>query len=126
MMMILVIDNNRGDRHLIDSVFRHKGYEVLLAENGEKGLELFRQKCPDVVVLDLKLEEMDGVTVLRHIRRFNIDQQVIIYSGACDPKSEQQIRPLESPNSSKKVARWITLRRLCRTRSNLPTLEKTG
>jgi hypothetical protein len=33
---ILVIDNNRGDRHLLDTIFRHKDYEVLLAENESK------------------------------------------------------------------------------------------
>src|SRR5437870_4217174 len=93
-MTILVIDNNRGDRHLINTIFRHKGHEVLLAENGEKGLELLRRERPDVIVLDLKLEEMDGVTVLRHIRRLNLTQPVIIYSGACDSKTEQQIRAL--------------------------------
>ena len=91
---ILVIDNNRGDRHLIDIVFRYKGYGVLLAENGEKGLGLFRRERPDVIILDLKMEEMDGVTVLRQIRSLNLTQPVIIYSGACDPKTEQQIRAL--------------------------------
>jgi CheY-like chemotaxis protein len=90
-LTILVIDSNRGDRHLIDTILRHKGYEVLLAENGEKGLELLRRERPDVIVLDLKLEEIDGVTVLRHIRSLNPTQPVIIYSGACDPKTEQQI-----------------------------------
>ena len=91
---LLVIDNNGRDRHLIDLVFRHKGYGVLLAENGEKGLELLRHERPDVIILDLKMEAMDGVTVLRHIRRLNLTQPVIIYSGACDPKTEQQIRAL--------------------------------
>jgi CheY-like chemotaxis protein len=90
-MTILVIDNNRGDRHLIDTIFRHKGYEVLLAENGEKGLELFRQEHPDVIILDLKLDEVDGLTVLRNVRSFNPSQRVIIYSGSCDPKTEQQL-----------------------------------
>ena len=93
-MTILVIDNNMGDRHLLDTILRHRGYEVLLAENGEKGLDLFRQKRPDVIVLDLKLEEMDGLTVLRYIRSLNRNQRVIIYSGACDPKTEQQILAL--------------------------------
>src|SRR5205085_12054358 len=88
------IDNNRGDRHLIDLVFRYKGYGVLLAENGQNGLDLLRRERPDVIVLDLKMEKMDGVTVLRHIRRLNLTQRVIIYSGACDPKTEQQIRAL--------------------------------
>ena len=102
-LTILVIDNNRGDRHLLDTIFRHKGYEVLLAENGEKGLELFRQEHPDVIVLDLKMEEMDGVTVLRHIRSLNLTQPVIIYSGSCDPKTEQQIRALGITEMVKKA-----------------------
>ena len=93
-MTILVIDNNPGDRHLIDTILRHKGYEVLLAENGQNGLELFRREHPDVIVLDLKLEEMDGLTVLRHIRSLNRNQRVIIYSGACDLKTEQEILAL--------------------------------
>ncbi len=91
---ILVIDNNLGDRHLIDTIFRHQGYEVLLAENGEKGLELLRRGRPDVIVLDLKLEEMDGVTVLRHVRSFNLSQPVSIYSGAWTSKTEEQLRTL--------------------------------
>jgi CheY-like chemotaxis protein len=100
---ILVIDNNRGDRHLIDLVFRYKGYGVLLAESGEQGLELLRREHPDVIVLDLKMEEMDGVTVLRQIRRLNLTQRVIIYSGACDSKTEQQIRALGITEMVKKA-----------------------
>ena len=94
MAKILVIDDDRGIRHLLDALLRHKGYHVLLAENGEKGLELFRQERPDVVVLDLKMPEMDGLTVLRHIRSFELNQPVIIFSGAWTPKTEQQIRAL--------------------------------
>ena len=90
-MTILVIDNNPRDRHLLDTILRHKGYEVSLAENGEKGLEVLRRERPDVIVLDLKLEEMDGVTILRYIRSVNPTQRVIIYSGSCDPKTEQQL-----------------------------------
>lgn len=91
---ILVIDDDQGIRQLLDSLLRHKGYNVLLAENGQKGLELFRQERPDVIVLDLKMPEMDGLTVLRHVRSLNLTQPVIIYSGAWIPKTEQQIRAL--------------------------------
>ena len=94
MAKILVIDDDRGIRHLIDIVLRHKGYHVLLAENGQRGLELFRQERPDVIVLDLKMPEMDGLTVLRHVRKLNLTQPVIMYSGAYTPKAEQQIRAL--------------------------------
>ena len=94
MAKILVIDDDRGIRHLLDTLLRHKGYHVLLAENGQTGLELFRQERPDVIVLDLKMPEMDGLTVLRHIRSLNIHQPVIIYSGAWTSKTDQQIRAL--------------------------------
>ena len=46
MAKILVIDDDRGVRHLLEALLTHKGYYVLLAENGEKGLELFRQARP--------------------------------------------------------------------------------
>ena len=82
MAKILVIDDDRGIRHLLDTLLRYKGYSVLLAENGQRGLELFRQERPDVIVLDLKMPEMDGLTVLRHVRSLNLTQPVIIYSGA--------------------------------------------
>ena len=50
---------------LVDSaVINRKDYDVVLADGGRKGLELFRRERPDVVVLDLKLPEMNGITVL--------------------------------------------------------------
>jgi len=125
MAKILVIDDDRGIRHLLDALLRDKGYSVLLAENGQKGLELFRQERPDVIVLDLKMPEMDGLTVLRHVRSLNLTQPVIIYLGAWTPKTEQQIRAL---GITETVTKDCSLDRLeeavKRVRSCLPTLEK--
>jgi CheY-like chemotaxis protein len=78
MAKILVIDDDRGIRHLLDALLRHKGYHVLLAKNGQRGLELYRRERPDVIVLDLKMPEMDGLTVLRHVRSLNLTQPIII------------------------------------------------
>ena len=47
-----------------------------------------------MIVLDLKMPQMDGLTVLRHVRSFNLTQPVIIYLGAWTSKTEQQIRAL--------------------------------
>lgn len=63
MAKILVIDDEQGIRNLLDTLLRRKGYDVLLAESGRKGLELFRREHPDVIVLDLKMPEMDGIEV---------------------------------------------------------------
>ncbi len=94
MAKVLVIDDEQGIRHLLDTLLSRKGYDIVLADNGRKGLELFRRERPDVVVLDLKMPEMDGVAVLQQIRRLTPDQPVIILTGAATPEREQQVRAL--------------------------------
>ena len=89
---ILVIDDDRGVRHLLNALLRRKGYDVVLAETGQKGLELFSQEHPDVIVLDLNMPEMDGLTVLRHVRQLNPTQPVIMLTGTWTAKTEQQVR----------------------------------
>lgn len=65
MAKILVIDDEQGIRHLLHTLLRRKGYDVILADSGEKGLEVFRRERPDVVVLDLKIPGINGLTVLQ-------------------------------------------------------------
>lgn len=94
MAKLLVIDDEEGIRNLLGTILRRKGYDVVLADGGPNGLELFRRERPDGVVLDLKMPEMDGVTVLQQIRSINPDQPVIILTGAGTPEREQQVRAL--------------------------------
>ena len=94
MAKILVIDDEQGIRDLLDTLLSRKGYDVLLAENGQKGLEIFRRERPDVMVLDLKMAGMDGLTVLRQVRSLNPKQPVIMLTGAGTPASELQARAL--------------------------------
>ena len=94
MAKILVIDDEVGIRNLLDTLLHRKGYDVVLADNGQKGLAVFRRERPDVVVLDLKMPGMDGFTVLQQVRSLNPQQPVIILTGAGTPEIEQQVRAL--------------------------------
>jgi len=94
MAKILVIDDEQGIRNLLDTLLRRKGYDVVLAESGRKGLEVFRRERPDVVVLDLKMPGMDGLTVLQQVRSLNPSQPVIILTGVGTAEEEQQVRAL--------------------------------
>jgi len=94
MTKILVIDDEQGIRHLLDTLLRRKGYDVVLAESGRQGLELFRRERPDVIVLDLKMPEMDGLTVLRQIKNLDPGKPVIILTGAGTAEAEKQVRAL--------------------------------
>ena len=94
MSKILVIDDEPSIRELLDTILRRKGYDVVLADTGQKGLDIFRQERPDVVVLDLKMPGMDGLTVLQHVRSLPPNQSVVILTGAGTPEAEQQVRAL--------------------------------
>ena len=94
MAKILVIDDEQGIRDLLHTLLSRKGYDVVVAENGRKGLDLFRRERPDVIVLDLKMPVMDGLAVLQEVRNLNPSQPVIILTGAATPETEQQVRAL--------------------------------
>jgi DNA-binding NtrC family response regulator len=94
MSKILVIDDEESIRSLLDTLLSRKGYDVVLASSGRKGLELFHRERPDVVVLDLKMPEMDGLMVLKELRRIDSSQPVIVLTGAGTPEVEQQVSAL--------------------------------
>jgi DNA-binding response OmpR family regulator len=94
MAKVLVIDDEQGIRALLDTLLRRKGYDVIVAESGQKGLECFRRERPDVLVLDLKMPGMDGLTVLRQVRSLDPIIPVIILTGAGTAETEQRVRAL--------------------------------
>ena len=91
---ILVIDDQPNIRALLGLLLRQQGYDVIFADNGWKGLQLYRHEHPDVILLDLNMPELDGVTVLKQIRNVDLKQPVIILTGDSAPKTERQVRAL--------------------------------
>jgi len=94
MAKVLVIDDEEGIRDLLDTLLSRKGYEVVLSSNGQRGLELFHRERPDVVVLDLKMPGMDGLTVLQQIRTRDPKMPVIVLTGAGTAETELKVRAL--------------------------------
>ncbi len=66
---ILVVDDEAGIRELVGAYLRNEGFEVDEPADGEDALDRFRRTPPDLVVLDLRLPGIDGLDVLREIRR---------------------------------------------------------
>ncbi len=69
MARLVLVDDDANLRHTLGYTLRQEGFEVISAEDGERGLEMFRQSRPDVVVLDVMLPKLDGFEVCRRIRR---------------------------------------------------------
>lgn len=81
---LLVIDDEKGIRQTIASYFEDKDMIVFNAENGKKGLELFKKENPHVVMSDLRMPEIDGLEVLKTIKREATNTPIIVVSGTGD------------------------------------------
>jgi len=77
---ILIIDDELMPRYSIQQVLKGR-YTVFTATGGREGLDLMAQNPMDVVVLDLRMPDMDGITVLREIKKRYPDTQVILLTA---------------------------------------------
>ena len=94
MSTLLVIDDDRLNCDMLESVFTRQGYQVLTATGGQEGLQVFHRHKPRVTLLDLRMPEMDGLAVLKEIRAHDPSAGVIILGGGATEDQENQAREL--------------------------------
>jgi CheY-like chemotaxis protein len=80
--LILCIDDSVEQLQLEKAIFELRGYDVLTASAGSKGLELLRRELVDLVILDYQMPEMNGAEVAVEIRKMHLSVPIIIYSGS--------------------------------------------
>lgn len=78
---ILVIDDEPTALDLLRRILKTKGYEVFVAENGEKGVELFQEHPCDLVITDMVMPVKDGLQTILDLRSYAPDLPVIAISG---------------------------------------------
>lgn len=81
---ILSIEDEDTLRRTIVAYLEDSGFDMLEAENGRVGLEVFNREHPDLVLCDLRMPEMDGLTVLARIRETSPETPFIVVSGTGD------------------------------------------
>jgi len=81
MPSILIVDDEPGVRSALGGVLRDEGYSVDAVDSGEAALERVSRQSYDVVVLDVWLPGMDGLSTLSRLRERRVDAQVVIMSG---------------------------------------------
>jgi CheY-like chemotaxis protein len=120
MAKILVIDDDSAVRSTIGRILQRKGYEVVFAENGLRGVAVFHEELPDLVITDMIMPGQDGVETIRAILRVRPDAKIIAASGggrvgntdflgmarevgACDTIS----KPADPGEIISRVQRWL-------------------
>ena len=78
---ILLVDDEEEFRAAARKALGRRGFDVTEADGGERAIELIRSSPPDVVLLDLRMEDMDGIDTLEELRSIEPDLPVIILTG---------------------------------------------
>jgi len=81
---IVAIDDEAEFINMLESYFGLRGYEINAAVRGAKGIELVKEKKPDVVLMDLKMPGIDGDEVLKLIKSMNPAPKVIFITAYDD------------------------------------------
>jgi signal transduction histidine kinase len=81
---ILIVDDEEGIRKVLGISLSDMGYKVISAENGETALNLFRNIKPQIVLTDIKMPNMDGLELLRCLKKEAPDTEVIMITGHGD------------------------------------------
>lgn len=79
---LLIIDDDEVVRLSLADYLEDSGFNVLQASNGQQGLQMFEREQPDLIICDLRMPQVDGLTLLRRISELSIDTPVLVLSGA--------------------------------------------
>lgn len=78
---ILVVDDEKSFRELLKAILVKRGYETSCASNGLEAVKLMENEYFDIIITDLMMEKMDGMELIKHIKRNNLSTKAIIITA---------------------------------------------
>lgn len=82
--IILLVDDEKDIRDVLGMTLSDMGYQVLTAANGKTAWDIFLAEMPSIVLTDIKMPVMDGIELLKRIKRENHEAEVIMITGHGD------------------------------------------
>lgn len=67
-MKVLLVEDNEMNRDMLSRRLLRRGYEVVLAEDGEKGVQMAKSEAPDIILMDMNLPILDGWEATRQLK----------------------------------------------------------
>jgi len=81
---ILIVDDDPGQRSLLDSFLRSQGFEIMVADSGERALELLRGEPFAMMISDVRMPGLSGLETLRRARQENAVLPVLLVTAYAD------------------------------------------
>jgi DNA-binding NtrC family response regulator len=106
---VLIIDDEEGIRNVLQRTLVAVGFEVIAAETGEEGTNVFRRERVDIVVVDMVLPKKDGVETIMDIRRGFPQAKFIAMSGE---KNSEMLGLAEKVGAQKRLTKPFTRQQL--------------
>ncbi|MDI6699272.1 MAG: response regulator [Candidatus Saccharicenans sp.] len=113
---IAIIDDDRVTSSMLEKLFSEKGYQVLKAHDGERGLKLVKEARPPMVICDMLLPKIHGADICRKIKddpelkETRVVLITAVYKGATtriDAKSYGADNYFEKPINTKELVSWV-------------------
>ncbi len=89
---ILIVDDDPGIRMLLSKFLQREGYETIQAQNGLEGVELAKKNQPDLIIMDVVMPQMDGLTAARLIKFYKpLSDVPVLFLTAKDAEKEIEL-----------------------------------
>jgi signal transduction histidine kinase/DNA-binding response OmpR family regulator/ligand-binding sensor domain-containing protein len=92
---ILIIDDNKELLWMLDEILSGE-YKISTAEDGEIGMELLKTEIPDVIITDIMMPKMDGITLIRHMKENKHTMHIPLVILSAKNANDEKIEGLES------------------------------
>lgn len=127
---ILVVEDERSIRNFISTILTANGFDVIEAHSGQEAYSIITSRCPDLVVLDLGLPDMDGMKIIKAVRAWS-SLPIVVVSARIHERDKVEALDAGADDymtkpfgTSELLARLRTALR--HTRSGIPGVEEGG
>ena len=96
MPTVLLVEDNEMNRDMLSRRLQRRGYEVLLAVDGQQGIDMSRRESPDILLLDMSLPVKDGWQVAREMKADDSLRRIPIIALTTHAMADDRLRAMEA------------------------------
>lgn len=96
MTKILLVEDNEMNRDMLSRRLQRRGYEVLIAVDGQAGVDMAQSECPDIILMDMSLPILDGWEATRCIKAGNETKDIPVIALTAHAMSSDREKALEA------------------------------